>query len=46
MGEILLLNGVVGLVAGDQYMKEGLIAAAGVHFWTDIFWHVLWGLVS
>ncbi|MGD2158688.1 MAG: CPBP family glutamic-type intramembrane protease [Anaerolineales bacterium] len=46
MAEILLLNGIVGLVAGDQYIKEGLVAAAGVHIWTDMFWHVLWGLTS
>ncbi len=42
--EIFLLNGIVGLVAGKQYMKIGLIAAVGVHFWTDVVWHVLWGL--
>jgi len=42
--EVLLLNGLVGLVAGERYMKDGLIAAAGVHFWTDVFWHVIWGL--
>jgi len=44
--ELFLLNGVVGLVAGNQYIKTGLIAAIGVHFWTDVFWHVLWGLFS
>lgn len=44
--EIFLLNGIVGLVAGHQYIKTGLVAAVGVHFWTDIFWHVIWGLVS
>lgn len=44
--EIFLLNGIVGLVAGNQYVKTGLIAAIGVHFWADVFWHVLWGLFS
>jgi len=44
--EILLLNGIVGLIAGQRYMKDGLVAATGVHFWTDIFWHVLWGLAA
>ena len=44
--EIFLLNGIVGLVAGNQYVKTGLIAAVGVHFWTDVFWHVLWGMFS
>lgn len=45
LAEILLLNGVVGLVAGERYLKDGLVAAAGVHFWTDVVWHVLWGLI-
>jgi hypothetical protein len=43
--EAFLLNGAIGLLAGWRYMKDGLVAAAGVHFWTDIFWHVLWGLM-
>jgi hypothetical protein len=42
--EIFLLNGAVALVAGQRYMKDGLVAAIGVHFWTDMVWHVLWGL--
>lgn len=42
--EIFLLNGIVGLVAGHRYMRDGLVAAAGVHFWTDVVFHVLWGL--
>lgn len=42
--EIFILNGVVGLVAGERYMKDGLVAAIGVHFWTDMVFHVLWGL--
>jgi membrane protease YdiL (CAAX protease family) len=44
LAEIFLLNGVVGLVAGERYMKDGLVAAAGVHFWTDVVWHVMWGM--
>lgn len=43
--ETFLLNGVIGLVAGDRYMKDGLVAAAGVHFWTDVVFHVLYGLM-
>jgi len=42
--EVFLLNGIIGLVAGQRYMKDGLVAAAGVHFWTDMVWHVTWGL--
>lgn len=45
LAEIFLLNGIVGLVAGERYMKDGFVAAAGVHFWTDVVFHVLWGLM-
>jgi len=24
----------------------GLVAAVGVHFWTDIVWHVVWPLIN
>lgn len=43
--EVFLLNGIVGLVAGQRYMKDGLVAASGVHFWTDVVFHVLWGVL-
>lgn len=45
LAEVFLLNGVIGLVAGWRYMKDGLVAASGVHFWTDIVFHVVWGLM-
>jgi hypothetical protein len=45
LAEGLLLNGLVGLVAGERYIKDGLAAAMGIHFWTDIVWHVLWPLL-
>lgn len=44
LAEVFLLNGLIGLVAGERYMKDGLVAAAGVHFWTDIVFHVIWGV--
>lgn len=44
LAEIFLLNGIMGLVAGERYMKDGLIAASGVHFWADIVFHVIYGL--
>jgi membrane protease YdiL (CAAX protease family) len=44
LAEVFLLNGIVGLIAGERYMKDGLVAAAGVHFWADVVFHVLWGL--
>jgi len=42
---IILLNGVIGLAAGGRYMKDGLVAAVVIHFWTDIVFHVIWGLL-
>lgn len=42
--EFFLLNGILGLIAGDRYIKDGLVAAAGVHVWNDVVFHVLWGL--
>ena len=42
--EIFVINGLIGLIAGERYMKDGLVAASGVHFWTDVVFHVLWGL--
>ena len=42
--EIFLLNGILGILAGWRYMKDGLVAAAGVHFWNDVVFHVFWGL--
>jgi len=46
LGEIVLLNSLLGLVAGERYMRHGLIAAMGIHFWADVLWHVLWPLLG
>lgn len=40
--ELLLLNGGLGLLAGRAFVRHGLPAAAGVHFWADIVWHVVY----
>ena len=42
--EVFLLNGIIGIIAGQRYIKDGLVAAAGVHFWADTIFHILWGL--
>jgi hypothetical protein len=44
LAEILLLNGIVGWVAGIQYIRQGLVAAVGLHFWVDMVLHVVWPL--
>jgi len=42
--EIILLNGVISIFAAYYMRKYGFLAAVGIHFWTDIVWHVIWGL--
>lgn len=46
LAEIVLLNGVLSLLAAFYLRNYGFLAAIGVHFWTDVVWHVLWGLVA
>ena len=43
LAEIILLNGVVSLFAAYYFRQSGFLAAVGIHFWTDIIWHVVWG---
>jgi len=45
MSEIILLNGVLSLFAAYYFRKFGFLAAVGIHFWTDIVWHVVWGVI-
>lgn len=42
--ELLLLNGTLSLLAAYFFKKFGFLAPVGIHFWTDIVWHALWGL--
>ncbi|GAH57810.1 unnamed protein product, partial [marine sediment metagenome] len=41
----ILLNGVVSLFAAYYFRKYGFLAAVGIHFWTDVVWHVVWGVI-
>jgi hypothetical protein len=41
--ELLVLNGSLSVVASLFMRRWGILAAVGVHFWTDVVWHVLWG---
>jgi len=45
ISEIILLNGVVSLFAAYYFRKFGFLAAVGIHFWTDVVWHVIWGVI-
>ena len=42
--EIILLNGVLSFFTAHYFRKYGFLAAVGIHFWTDIVWHVFYGL--
>jgi membrane protease YdiL (CAAX protease family) len=44
MSEIVLLNGIVSIFAAYYFRKFGFLAPVGIHFWTDVVWHVLWGV--
>ncbi len=43
--EVIVLNGLVGLATAYYFRKSGYLAAIGVHFWTDVVWHVFWGFM-
>ncbi len=45
MSEIIILNGVLSLFAAYYFRKYGFLAAVGIHFWTDMVWHVVWGAI-
>ncbi|MCW7078964.1 MAG: CPBP family glutamic-type intramembrane protease [Canidatus Methanoxibalbensis ujae] len=45
LSEIILLNGVLSIFAAYYFRKFGFLAAVGIHFWTDVIWHVIWGLI-
>jgi hypothetical protein len=42
--EVVLLNGLLSILAAWVFKRSGFLAPVGLHFWTDIVWHVLWGL--
>ena len=43
--EIIMLNGVLSVFAAGYLRKYGFLAPVGIHFWTDIVWHVVWGVI-
>jgi hypothetical protein len=43
--EIILLNSVLSFFAACFFRKYGFLAAVGIHFWTDLVWHVFYGLI-
>jgi membrane protease YdiL (CAAX protease family) len=45
ISEIILLNGVISIFAAYYFRKYGFLAAVGIHFWADIIWHTIWGMI-
>jgi hypothetical protein len=46
MSEIVVLNGTLSLLAAYYLRRYGFLAAVGIHFWTDVVWHVIFGFFS
>jgi len=44
--ELLLMNGLIALAAAFNMRQYGFLAAVGIHFWADIVWHVIYGLLG
>ena len=44
--ELLILNGIVSFAAIWYFKKYGILAAIGIHFWADIIWHTVYGLIA
>ncbi len=44
--EMLLLNGALSFLAAYSLRRNGFLAAVGIHFWTNVIWHVLWGPIG
>jgi hypothetical protein len=45
LAEIILMNGILSLFGAFYFKKYGLFAPIGIHFWADIVWHTIWGLL-
>ena len=45
MSEMIILNGALSIFAAYYFRKFGFLAAVGIHFWADVIWHVIWGMI-
>lgn len=45
ISEIILLNGIVSIFAAYYFRKFEFLASVGIHFGTDVIWHVIWGVI-
>ena len=45
LGELIFLNSLLSVFAAIYFRKYGFLAAVGIHFWTDLIWHVVYGIM-
>ncbi|HDY89233.1 MAG TPA: hypothetical protein ENH82_14095 [bacterium] len=45
LAEIIILNTVLSLFAAYYFRKFGFLASVGIHFWADVVWLVIRGIV-
>ena len=43
--ELLILNSLISIPAAYYFRKYGILAAISIHFWADIVWHFIYGLL-
>ena len=43
--EIILLNSILSVSCAYYFKKYGIISAMVMHFWVDIIWHVIYGII-
>jgi len=46
LGETLLLNSLLSLLAAFYLRTYGFLAAVSLHFWTDVVWHIIGRLMG
>ena len=45
IAEIIFLNSLLSVSCAYYFKKYGIISAIVLHFWVDIIWHVIWGII-
>ncbi|MRX22328.1 hypothetical protein GJR96_10210 [Haloferax sp. MBLA0076] len=43
LGELFVLNSLRSAVATVLFRRHRVMATIGVHFWTNIVWHIVYG---
>jgi membrane protease YdiL (CAAX protease family) len=43
---IIGLNGILSIFCAYYFRKYGFLSAVLIHFFTDVVWHIIWGLIN